>query len=231
MRQSAGLKPGTYMRWTMWQRKRITNLKIGHYMLFRFGGEEFEFVEGAGPVFAEEAGEGAIGEEFAVGLARGAVVGFVGGVADALDFGVAARAGKFVAAVDSHAFAEGGNFFGKLAGGFGAEAVRPAGEAEADGFIEALDFRDREFLRERERRKLGFEENFVGISVADAAEQARVREGALESVVGGEKRGGKLLGSGVKDFEAAGIERAEAAFAKGGVERSARLRASLGPEQ
>jgi len=50
-------------------------------------------------------------------------------------------------------------------------------------------------------------------------------------VVGGEKRGGKLLGSGVKDFEAAGIERAEAAFAKDDVERSALLRASLGPEQ
>jgi hypothetical protein len=231
MRKSAGLKPGTYMRLTIWQRKRITNLKIGHYMLFRFGGEEFEFVEGARPVLAEDAGKGAIGEEFAVGLASGAVVGFVGGVTDALDFGVAARTGKFVAAVDGHAVAEGGNFFGEFAGGFGAEASGPACEAGADGFVQALDFGNGELLRERERRKLGFEENFVGISVAYAAEEARVGEGALESVVGGEKRGGKLLGSGVKDFEAAGIERAEAAFAMDDVERSALLGAGFGPEQ
>lgn len=60
--------------------------------LFCFGNEEIEFVEGARPVFTEEAGEGAIGEEFASGLAGGAIIGFVAGVADALDFGAAARA-------------------------------------------------------------------------------------------------------------------------------------------
>ena len=65
----------------------------GSEHLFRFRDEQVEFVKGARPVFAEEAGEGAIGEKLAVGLAGGAVVGFVAGVADALDFGAAAGAG------------------------------------------------------------------------------------------------------------------------------------------
>ncbi len=199
--------------------------------LFRPGDEEFEFVEGAGPVFAEEAGEGAVGEEFAAGLAGGAVVGFVAGVADALDFGAAARAGLFVAAVDGHAFAEGGDFFGEFAGGLGAEAIGPLREAGADGFVEALDFGDGEFLGQRERREFGFPENFVGVGVADAAEEARIGEGALESVVGGEKSGGELLGSGVEDFEAAGIEGAEAVFAGDYVKRGALFGAGFGPEK
>ena len=44
---------------------------------FGLGSEELEFVEGTRPVFTEEAGEGAVGEEFAAGLAGRAVVGFV----------------------------------------------------------------------------------------------------------------------------------------------------------
>ena len=109
-------------------------------------GEEFEFGEGARPVGAEEAGEAAVGEEFPVGLAGGAVVGFVVGVTDALDGIATARAGKFVAAVDGHAFAEGGNFFRKFAGGFGAQASGPVGETLADGFEETRDFGGRKFL-------------------------------------------------------------------------------------
>ena len=90
-------------------------------------GEEFEFGEGAGPVGAEEAGEAAVGEEFAAGLASGAIVGFVVGVADALDGITTTRAREFVAAMDGHAFAKGRNLFGKLAGGFGTKASGPVG--------------------------------------------------------------------------------------------------------
>jgi len=194
-------------------------------------GEEFEFFRGAGPVFAEEAGEGAVGEKFSSGLAGGAVVGFVGGVADALDFVAATRAGEFVAAVDGHAFAEGGDVFGEFAGGFGAELRGPVREAAADGVVKAPDFWGAEFLREGERRKLGCEENFVGVGVADAGEEARVGERALEGVIGGEKDGGELVERGVEDFEAAGIEGMEASFAGDDVKGSAFLGAGFGPEQ
>src|SRR6266849_5039138 len=192
-----------------------------------FGGEEeIEFVEGAGPVFAEEAGEGAVGKELSAGLARRAIVGFVGSVANALDRGVAARAGLFVAAVNGHAFAEGGDLLGEFAGGFGAEAIGPLGKRGADGFEEALDFRDGELLRERERRKPRLEQNLIRVGIADAAEQTRIGEGTLESVVGGEKRGGKASQIGIENFEAAGIESAKAVFSRDAAKSGRRAGAS-----
>jgi len=196
-----------------------------------FRDKKVEFVERAWPVFAKEAGEGAVGEEFAGGLAGGAIVRFVAGVADALDFGPAARAGLFVAAVDGHALAEGGDFFGEFAGGLRAQAIGPVGEVGADGFEEAHDFGGAEFLGKRERRELGFPDDFVGVGVADTAEKVRVGERPLESVVGGEKCRGELLRCGAEDFKAARIERAETAFAEDDVQRCAFLRAGFGPEQ
>lgn len=211
---------------------RLVSLRGADSRLFRFGGdEEIELVERAGPIFAEEAREGAIGEEFAAGLAGSAVIGLVGSVANALDFSAATRAGKLVAAVNSHAVSESGDFFGEFAGGFGAEEICPAREAGADGFEESLDFGDGEFLREGDRREPGFPKDFVGVSVADAAEEARVGEGALERVVGGEKDGRELLESGVEDFETARIETVEAVFAGDDVKRGALLRAGFGPEE
>jgi hypothetical protein len=194
-------------------------------------GEEFEFGEGAGPVSAEEAGEAAVGEEFAVGLAGGAVVSFVVGVADALDRIAATGAGKFVAAVDGHAFAEGGDFFGEFAGGFGAEASGPVGEAVADRFVKARDFGGGEFLRQGERGELSLPENFVGVGIADAGEEARVGEGAFESVIGGDEVGGKLFERGVENLEAAGVKGTEAGFAVDEVEGGALFGAGFGPEE
>jgi hypothetical protein len=196
-----------------------------------FGDKQFHLVEGARPVFAKEAGETAVGEEFAGGLASRAIVGFVAGVADALDFCAAARAGLFITAVHGHPFAEGGDFFGEFAGGLRAEAIGPAREAGADGFEEALDLGDRELLSERERREFGFPKDFVGIGVSDTAEEVRVGQSPLESVIGGEKYGGELLGCGAEDFKAARIKRAEAVFAEDEVERGAFLGAGFGPEK
>ena len=68
----------------------------------------------------------------------GAVVGFVVGVADALDGLAAGGAGLAEAAVDGHVFAEGGDFFGEGFGGFGVEAVDPELERVAGGGEEAL---------------------------------------------------------------------------------------------
>src|SRR6266851_6665793 len=194
-------------------------------------GEEFEFFEGAGPIFAEKAGEGAVGEELSAGLAGGAIVGFVGGVTDALDFGAATRTRLFVTAVNGHAFAKGGHVFGEFIARFGAEAVEPVSERGTGGFEEALDLRHGELLGEGEGRKPGFEQNFVGIGIADTAEEASVGERALESVVRGEKNRGKARRIGAEHFDAAGIESAKAVFSGDDVERSALLRAGFGPEK
>src|SRR5215831_17553603 len=61
-----------------------------------------QFVDVAGPVVAEQAGEGAIGEKPAVGLAAWTVVGLVGCVADASDFGAADRTGLLILAMHGH---------------------------------------------------------------------------------------------------------------------------------
>src|ERR1017187_6871004 len=50
----------------------------------------FHLFERARPILAQQAGEGAIGQEFAAGLAGRAVVGFIRRVANALDPGAAA---------------------------------------------------------------------------------------------------------------------------------------------
>ena len=196
-----------------------------------FASEEFELVEGARPIFAEKARESAVGEELSAGLACEAIVGFVGSVTDALNFCVTARAGLFVAAVDGHAFAKGGHVFGEFSGSFGAQALGPTGERGACGGEEAPNFRHGELLGERERGKFRFEQNFVGIGVADAAEKAGVGEGALERVVRGEKDRRKARRIGLENFEAAGIESEKASFSRDEMKRSALLRTSFGPEK
>jgi len=82
--------------------------------------ECFEFIEGARPVGAEQAGEAAVGQHLAARLAAGAVVGFVVGIADALDHLSAARAGLVEAAVDRHSGAKGVTLSGNPGG------LRPA---------------------------------------------------------------------------------------------------------
>src|SRR6266567_1273409 len=82
--------------------------------------------------------------------AGGAIVGFVGGVTNALDFGVAAGTRLFVATVNGHAFAKGGHIFWEFIARFRAEALGPASERGTGGFKEALDFRHGELLSEGE---------------------------------------------------------------------------------
>lgn len=90
------------------------------------GFEVIQFIERAWPVCAKQTGECAIGEEASFGLARGAIVCFVCGVTDALDFGSTSRTGLLVFPVNSHLGSEGGHFFGELAAGLLAENFRPA---------------------------------------------------------------------------------------------------------
>src|ERR1041385_8245065 len=87
-----------------------------------------EIVDRLRPVVVEEAGERAVGEEFAAGLAAGAVVGLVFGVDDVLHGRAAVGARFAVAAVDRHAGAKGGHLFGEGVAGVFAEAIDPVAE-------------------------------------------------------------------------------------------------------
>ena len=123
--------------------------------------EFFEFFEGFGPVFLQKEGEGAVGEEFAGGLAVRTVVGFVVGVADALDFCAAIWTRFAKAAMDGHAFAEGCDVFGEGVAGFGAEFVDPFAKSFLSGAVKAGDFVAGEFLGEGHRGEAGAMEDFV----------------------------------------------------------------------
>jgi len=90
--------------------------------------KRFQLFEGTRPIFAQQAGECAVGEQAAGGLAARAVVGFIRGLADALYLGAAHRARLAVAAVYRHAFAEGCDFLGKRAAGLGAQTGDPLDE-------------------------------------------------------------------------------------------------------
>ena len=168
--------------------------------------ERFEFVEGAGPVCAEEPGEAAVGENFSVGLALGAVIGFIVGVADALDGLAAGWAGFSEAAVDGHVVAEGGDFLGEVAGGFGVEAVNPELKSVAGDSVEALPLLGGEFVGELDGREMGGVKDLVGVGVADAGQDARVGEGSLEGAVFGGEGRAEFFGSGGEDVDAAGID-------------------------
>src|SRR2546429_3624336 len=58
------------------------------------------------------------------------LIGFIGGVTDALDLRSATRARLFVATVNGHAFAKGGDVFGESSSCFPAEALGPTRSEE-----------------------------------------------------------------------------------------------------
>src|SRR5690242_5655926 len=113
--------------------------------------KKLEFVQRARPVFAEKARQSAIRQKLSAGLARGAIVGFVRRVPDALYFRAAARARLFVTAVHSHAFPERRHVFGELSGRFCTKPFSPARKGCACGLEEPLNLWRRDFLCLRQR--------------------------------------------------------------------------------
>ena len=99
----------------------------------------FQFVERARPVGTEKARQAAVSEDFSSGLATGAVVGLVVGLADVLDLFAASRTQLAVTAVNGHLFAESRDLFGEAAVSFGVQAVDPELKKHfAGGWVEFL---------------------------------------------------------------------------------------------
>ena len=69
--------------------------------------------------------------------------------------------------------------------------------------------------------------DLIRISIADAAERARIGESALQRVIGRCKRRGKAGEPGFEDVDAAGIECAQALFAA--TPRAAKLVSAIRP--
>src|SRR6266581_2269593 len=98
---------------------------------------EFPFIQAAGPVLLQQAGESAVGKQTAFGLAGGAIVAFVFSIDDAL-YGRTAVGARFaVAAVDGHLRPESGDLRRKPSTGFDAETFNPFGKGRFHRSVEA----------------------------------------------------------------------------------------------
>ena len=85
--------------------------------------------------------------------------------------------------------------------------------------------------RQLERRQPRRVQDLVRVGVADAAEQMRIGERALQRVALAGERLVKLFARGVERLDAAGIERAQRRLAAHQLQRGALLRARFGEEQ
>ena len=164
-------------------------------------------------------------------MAAGAVVGFVVGVADALDFFSAPWAGLTIAAVDGHFLSKRGNFFGEGGLRFSAEAIDPESEGAAGGSVKCFPFLRVHFLRESDGGEFCGVQDFVGVGIAYPAEEAWIGEGALEGAIFVGECFAKGIEIAGEDFDSAGIDRTETVFASEDMQGSAVLDAGFGENE
>ena len=88
-----------------------------------------------------------------------------------------------------------------------------------------------EFVCEGDWGELRGVQDFVGVGVADAADQTWIGESALEGAVLERERGAKAVQIGGEDFDATGIDALQVFFAADNVERGAALAACFGKDE
>ena len=130
-----------------------------------------------------------------------------------------------------HAFAKGRDAFGKASAGELAEPAGPLLERFPRGPVEAREFFRREFLGERDGRQTRAMENLVGPRIPDAAQQTRVRECALQSVVAQREARGEFGERRRERLETAGVERDKTRFALHHVNRGSLLGSGFGQRE
>ena len=98
-----------------------------------------QLVEAPGPVALEQPRQGAISEQLAARLARGAVVRFVSRVDDALNGRAAFGARLAEPTVDGHPLAKGSDPLGKRVADLDTQALYPVGEGGASRIEQTYD--------------------------------------------------------------------------------------------
>ena len=190
-----------------------------------------ELLERARPVAVQEPRQRAIGEQSAAGLAGRAVVRLVLGIDDALHGRAAAGAGLTVAAVHRHAVAKRRHLLGETRARLGTEALDPLPEHRAGGGEERGRLAGGEIAGALEGRQLRPVQDLVGVGVADAGENVRVGERALERVALGGERGVELPRRRLERFQPARIVGGEGVGVGDRMERGALLGSRLGEHQ
>src|SRR5262245_884044 len=141
-----------------------------------------ELLERARPVVPQETRQRTVREHPPPCLAARAVVGLVLRVDDALDGRATGRARLSIATVDGHAVAECGHALREAAGRLSSKAVDPVGQRGPHRLEETGGLVGGQPAREHHRRQARAVEDLVGIRIADAAQEPRVGERALERV-------------------------------------------------
>ena len=122
-------------------------------------------------------------------------------------------------------------FSGKGLAGFGREAVGPFVQHRHRRLVQAGHLLISQALAELERRQPGAMEDLIGIGIADAAQQSRIGESALEGPVLPAKRFGELAGRRGEDVHASRIEGGESLAPLDKVERRPPFLAGFGEQQ
>ena len=154
--------------------------------------KSLELLERLRPVILEQPRQPAIGEQLAAGLAGRAVVGFVGRVLNALNRRAAHRTRLAVASVRGHAVAKRRDLLGKFLAGLGDQLVAPLREDADRVRVQAFDLFRRQLAGQQHRRHLRGVQDLVRIGVADAAQQVRIGQRALQRVILARQRRAEL---------------------------------------
>src|SRR6185369_11747546 len=132
-----------------------------------------------------------------------------------------------VAAVDRHAGTERGHLLREARSRLAPKALRPFEERSACGGPQPLDFFARQLSGQPDRREAGAMQDLVAVRVADAAEEPRVGQRALERVALAHEDVAERLGIRVEHLEAAGIVGGEPGLSPYEVQRGTLSRAGL----
>jgi len=111
--------------------------------------------------------------------------------------------------VDGHAFAECGHLLRHGAGGFRAHAVGPLAQRGAGRGEQPLDLFVAQLRGHRDRRQLRPVQDLVRVRVADAGEEPRIGQGALQRMVLPLQPFAERADIGAEDLDAARIESLE----------------------
>src|SRR5256885_2495142 len=145
-------------------------------LLFRFPYKHLQLLGRSRPVLTQQSRQSPVGKQLSSRLTIRTVVGLVRGVADPLDLGAATRTGLFVSPVHRHPRTKCRNFLRKLVAGFLPQSFHPSAQVRTYRYKQPFDFFALELLRRSQRREPGLEENLIGVSVSDPAEQPRIAE-------------------------------------------------------
>lgn len=123
------------------------------------------------PITLQQTRQRSIGQQFTIRLACGTIIGFIADIADALNRCLAHRTGFSVSAMNSHIITEGCHFFRETISGLFQQDRFPFFQNFTCVSMQYSDLLRSHFLCQQHRRKPGSVQNFIGISITDAAEQ------------------------------------------------------------